>query len=190
MKNEIKVIIALIVLIVVAGGGRWVYLSRDIPEGRIPDVEPASQEVAIREGVTIPIETYVFYSADKQYADPFRYIKYLLTAPSVTNATILFEASFEGKENQYLVKAAGELSYILAYEKKNVTTRPTDTFRKMLIQAGVLGTVSSPVIYFKTPNVGGKVTRIIVAPGMIILESKNYEDAAALALVVRQVVVG
>jgi hypothetical protein len=117
-------------------------------------------------------------------------MRYLLTAPYVTNATIFFEASSDGKETQYLVKAVGELSYELGYKKKNITTRSLDTFRKMLLQAKILGKVSSPVIYLKTPNLGGKVTRIIVAPGVIILEAANYEDIVILSQLLGQVVVG
>jgi hypothetical protein len=190
MKNETKIIVALILLIIAIGGVRWVYLARTMPEARIPDVKPVVQEVKISESTTIPIETYVNYPSQSEYADPFRYIRYLFTASYVSNATIFFEASSEGKENQQLVKAVGELSYTLGYKKKNITTRQLDTFRKMLLQAKVLGQVSSPVIYLKTPNLGGKVTRIIVAPGVIILEAANYEDIVTLSQLLGQVVLG
>jgi hypothetical protein len=190
MKKETKIIIALIMLIIAIGSVRWVYLARTMPEARIPDVKPVVQEVKVSENKTISIESYVNYPSENEYADPFRYIRYLLTAPYVTNATIFFEASSEGRENQYLVKAVGELSYVLGYKKKNITTRPLDTFRKMLLQVKVIGQVSSPVIYLKTPNLGGKVTRIIVAPGVIILEAANYEDIVILSKLLGQVVVG
>ena len=190
MKNERKIIVALILLIIAVGGVRWVYLARTMPEARIPDVKPVAQEIKVSESEIIPLETYVSYPSANEYAYPFRYMRYLLTAPYVTNATIFFEASSEGKENQYLVKAVGELSYVLGYKKKNITTRSLDTFRKMLLQAKVLGKVSSPVIYLKTPNLGGKVTRIIVAPGVIILEAANYEDIVTLSQILGQVVVG
>jgi hypothetical protein len=58
----------------------------------------------------------------------------------------------------------------------------------MLIFTGIMGTESEPVIYFKTPNVGGVQDRIIVAEGIIIIESSTYENAYYLASFVRQMV--
>ncbi len=155
--------------------------------------EPESYPYQLNVGEDTLETTLETYSG----GDPARMIQYTLINPGVKRVYILFKASEDETDNPHLVKAAASIGEGLgaAIGKKKLDMDPEDVipreitwFQRVLIFTGVMGTEPEPVIYFKTPNVGGAQNRIIVAEGIIIIESSSYENAHFLASFVRQMV--
>lgn len=130
--------------------------------------------------------------------DPAKMIEFTLINPEVERIYILFRASEDETDNPHLLKASatvGEgLGIAIGQGKLNmipedVLPREITWFQKVLIFSGLMGTESEPVVYFKTPNVGGTQDRIIVMKGIIIIESSTYETTIVLASFVRQLVI-
>lgn len=129
--------------------------------------------------------------------DPTRLIEFTLVNPDVKRVYILFRASEIETDNPHLLKASASLGEGLgiAIGKGKLNMIPEDVipreitwFQKVLIYSGFMGTQSEPVVYFKTPNVGGVQDRIIISSGIIIIESSTYENSYILASYVRQLV--
>jgi hypothetical protein len=129
--------------------------------------------------------------------DPVRMIQYTLINPSVKRIYILFKASEIETDNPHLVKASASIGEGLGaaiglgklnMNPEDVLPREISWFQRVMIYSGFMGTESEPVIYFKTPNVGGTHDRIIVLKGVIIIESSTYENSYVLASYVRQLV--
>lgn len=130
--------------------------------------------------------------------DPERLIEFTLISPNVKRVYILFRASEDETDNPHLLKASASVGEGLGIaigqgklnmDPEDVLPREITWFQKVLIYSGFMGTESEPVIYFKTPNVGGTRDRIIVLKGIIIIESSNYENSYVLASYVRQLVI-
>ena len=129
--------------------------------------------------------------------DPQRLIEFTLVNPNVKRVYVLFRASEVQTDNPNLVKAAASIGEglgiaigkgKLGITPEDVIPREISWFQKVLIYSGFMGNQSEPVIYFRTPNVGGTQDRIIVAQGIIIIESSTYENSYLLASYVRQLV--
>ncbi len=129
--------------------------------------------------------------------DPGKMITFTLINPNVDRIYILFRASEVETDNPSLLKASASIGEGLgaAIGKGKLNMTPEDIhprqitwFQRVLIYSGLMGTESAPVIYFKTPNVGGTEDKIIVLKGIIIIESSTYENSIALASFVRQLV--
>ncbi len=129
--------------------------------------------------------------------DPTRLIEFTLVNPDVKRVYILFRASEIETDNPHLLKASASLGEGLgiAIGKGKLNMIPEDVipreitwFQKVLIYSGFMGTQSEPVVFFRTPNVGGVQDRIIISSGIIIIESSTYENSYILASYVRQLV--
>ena len=129
--------------------------------------------------------------------DPTRLIEFILVNPDVERVYILFRASEIETDNPHLLKASASLGEGLgiAIGKGKLNIIPEDVipreitwFQKVLIYSGFMGTQSEPVVFFKTPNVGGVQDRIITSSGIVIIESSTYENSYILASYVRQLV--
>ena len=136
------------------------------------------------------LETYVG-------GDPVRLIEFTIVNPNVKRVYILFKASEVQTDNPSLLKASASIGEglgvaigkgKLGMAPEDVIPREISMVQKVLIYSGFMGTQSEPVIYFKTPNVGGTQDRIIIARGIIIIESSTYENSYILASYVRQLV--
>lgn len=130
--------------------------------------------------------------------DPAKMIEFTLINPEVERIYILFRASEDETDNPHLLKASATLGegFGIAIGKGRLNMIPEDVlpreitwFQKVLIFSGLMGTESEPIVYFKTPNVGGTQDRIIVTEGIIIIESSTYETTVVLASFVRQLVI-
>ncbi|MBU7014898.1 MAG: hypothetical protein HXS52_12135 [Theionarchaea archaeon] len=129
--------------------------------------------------------------------DPNKMIQYTIVSPTVERVYILFKASEQETDNPSLLKASASVGEALgaAIGKGRLNMKPEDViareitwFRRVLIYSGIVGTESKPVIYFKTPNVGGTENRIIVMKNIIILETSTYENTVMLASYIRYLV--
>ncbi|MBU7044287.1 MAG: hypothetical protein HXS47_11905 [Theionarchaea archaeon] len=136
------------------------------------------------------LETYVG-------GDPTRMIEFTLINPNVERIYILFRASEVETDNPSLVKASASVGEGLGaaigkrrlnITPENILPREISWFHRVLIYSGFMGTESEPVIYFKTPNVGGTEDRIIVMNGIIIIESSTFENSYLLGSFIRQLV--
>ncbi len=188
-SRTIKIVAALTVIIVVLAA-YCVYASNHAfdMEGE-PEIQPFQMKVG-DEVLETNLETYVG-------GDPVRMIQYTLINPEVERIYILFRASEIETDNPHLLKASASVGEGLgiAIGKGKLDMAPEDVlprqitwFQRVLIYSGFMGTDSEPVIYFKTPNVGGTVDRIIVLKGIVIIESSTYENSYILASYVRQLV--
>ncbi len=136
------------------------------------------------------LETYIG-------GDPERMIEFTLINPGVKRIYILFRASEVETDNPYLLKASASIGEGLGtaigkgklkIAPENIHPREITWFQKVLIYSGFMGGESEPVIFFKTPNIGGTRDRIIIMRGIIIIESSTYENSYILASYVRQLV--
>lgn len=189
-SKRIKIVAALTVIAVVLVA-YCVYASAhafDI-EGEL-EVQPFQMKVG-DQVLTTQLATY-------PGGDPARMISYTLINPNVKRIYILFRASEIETDNPSLVKASAVLGEGLgiAIGKGKLDMVPEDIipreitwFQRVLIYSGFMGTESEPVIYFKTPNVGGTQDQIIILRGIIIIESSTYENSQILASYVRQLVI-
>lgn len=188
ISNRVKIGAVLAVVVVIVGYCAYASQHAFDLKG-----EPESYPYQINVGEGTLETTLETYSG----GDPARMIQYTLINPGVNRVYVLFKASEDETDNPHLVKAAASIGEGLgaAIGKKELDMDPEDVipreitwFQRVLIFTGIMGTESEPVIYFKTPNVGGVQDRIIVAEGLIIIESSSYENAYYLASFVRHVV--
>jgi hypothetical protein len=188
ISNRVKIGAVLAVVVVFAGYCAYASQHAFDLKGE-PESYPYQMNIG-EDTLETTLETY-------SGGDPARMIEYTLVNPGVKRVYVLFKASEDETDNPHLVKAAASIGEGLgaAIGKKELNMDPEDVipreitwFQRMLIFTGIMGTESEPVIYFKTPNVGGVQDRIIVAEGIIIIESSSYENAYFLASFVRHVV--
>jgi hypothetical protein len=189
ISKRVKIVAALVVVVVVIAA----YCTYASAHAFDLEGEPDSYTVPLNVGdrtLDTILETYMG-------GDPARMIQYTLVNPNVKRIYILFRASEVGTDNPNLLKASASIGEGLgaAIGKGNLDMDPEDViprqitwFQKVLIYSGLVGSESEPVIYFKTPNVGGTQDRIIVLKGMVIIESSTYENSYLLASFVRQLV--
>lgn len=187
-RVKIAAVLAVIVIVLVVYCG---YASQHAFDA---EGEPESFPFDMEVGDSILPTTLETYMS----GDPARLIQYTLVNPNVNRVYILFKASESGTDNQHLVKASASLGEGLgtAIGKGNLDIDPEDVIpreigwvQKVLIYSGFMGTESEPIIYFKTPNVGGIQDRIIILrKGVIVIESSTYENAYLLASYVRYLV--
>jgi hypothetical protein len=155
--------------------------------------EPSVQPFQINLGdqaLDITLESYLG-------GDPVRMMEFTLISPKVKRIYVLFRASEIETDNPHLLKASASVGEGLgiAIGKGKLDMNPEDViprqitwFQRVLIYSGLMGTESEPVIYFKTPNIGGTQDRIIIMKGIIIIESSSYENSYVIASYVRQLV--
>ena len=189
VSKRIQVAVALTV-IVVALAGYSIYASAhafDI-EGE-PSVQPFQINLG-DQALDITLESYLG-------GDPVRMMEFTLISPKVKRIYVLFRASEIETDNPHLLKASASVGEGLgiAIGKGKLDMNPEDViprqitwFQRVLIYSGLMGTESEPVIYFKTPNIGGTQDRIIIMKGIIIIESSTYENSYVIASYVRQLV--
>jgi len=190
MVSKNMKIVAVLTAVVVLVGAYCTYASSHAFDVK---GEPSTVSFDMNVGGTVlntTLETYIG-------GDPTRMIEFTLINPNVERIYILFRASEVETDNPYLLKASasvGEgLGAAIGKRRLNITAgdvlpREITWFQKVLIYSGFMGTESEPVIYFKTPNVGGTQDRIIVMNGIIIIESSTYENSYLLGSFVRQLV--
>lgn len=190
MVSKNMKIVAVLITVVVLIGAYCIYASNHAFDVK---GEPSSVSFEMNVGGTVlntTLETYIG-------GDPPRMIEFTLINPNVERIYILFRASEVETDNPHLLKASASVGEGLgaAIGKRRLNITPEDVlpreitwFHKVLIYSGFMGTESEPVIYFKTPNVGGTQDRIIVMNGIIIIESSTYENSYLLGSYVRQLV--
>jgi len=55
----------------------------------------------------------------------------------------------------------------------------------------MIGSKTKPLVYMKTPNLGGVENKIIVLnEGVVIIENSNFEDVVLLSDFLRTVIIG
>lgn len=189
ISKRIKIAAALTIIVLVFA----VYSSYASRHAFVVEGEPESYPFEISLGdrtLEITLETYMG-------GDPTRMMEFTLVNPNVERVYILFKASEVGTDNPHLLKAAASLGEGLgaAIGKGRLNVTPEDIipreitwFQKVLIYSGFMGTESEPVIYIKTPNLGGTKDRIIVQKGIITIECSTYENSVSLASYLRQLV--
>jgi hypothetical protein len=189
VSKNIKIVAVPIVVVVIIGA-YCAYASNHAFDVK---GEPSVVSYEMNVGGTVlntTLETYVG-------GDPTRMIEFTLINPNVERIYILFRASEIETDNPSLLKASASVGEGLgaAIGKRRLNITPEDIlpreiswFHRVLIYSGFMGSESEPVIYFKTPNVGGTQDRIIVMNGIIIIESSTFENSYVLGSFIRQLV--
>ncbi|MFQ6089289.1 MAG: hypothetical protein ACE5K0_10365 [Candidatus Methanofastidiosia archaeon] len=176
MKFKKKYLIALTLIIIILTS--YIYYGSN----HVWEMEgtPKSQVLELRledRTLEVTIESYL-----EEELDSLTYIKLTLTAPDVRKIYLIFNTrGVDGKGIQQITKASGVIGYAIGLNEMNVLPREEDTIRRALIFSGFMGGKSMPIIYLKTPNVGGEKNRIILKDHIIILESESYEAISDLA---------
>ena len=190
MVSKNMKIVAVCAMVVVIIGAYCAYASNHAFDAK-GEPSTVSFEMNVGEKVlNTTLETYVG-------GDPTRMIEFTLINPNVERIYILFRASEVETDNPSLLKASASVGEGLGaaigkrrlnITPENILPREISWFHRVLIYSGFMGTESEPVIYFKTPNVGGTEDRIIVMNGIIIIESSTFENSYLLGSFIRQLV--
>ncbi|MBU6999343.1 MAG: hypothetical protein HXS41_12150 [Theionarchaea archaeon] len=189
ISNRIKIGVGLVIILI----GFSVYCTYAAAHAFDTETEPETYSFPL----VVEDNTLEVTMTNYVGGDPNKMIQYTIVNPGVRSVYILFKASELETDNPSLVKATASVGEALgaAIGRGDLNMTPDDVipreitwFRRVLIYSGIVGTESKPIIYFKTPNVGGTEDRIIVMKHIIILESSTYENAIMLASYIRYLV--
>ena len=64
-------------------------------------------------------------------------------------------------------------------------------WHKYMMGIKLIGSKTKPLIYMKTPNLGGTENKIVILnEGVVIVETKTFEDTMLLSDFLRTVIIG
>lgn len=125
--------------------------------------------------------------------DPLIIMRNMFTEDEVSNVYLLFKA-MPGSvpENSNLVRGVAAISEGVGRTKGAIIhARELTPWHKYMMGVKMIGSVSKPVIYMKTPNLNGVDNRIVILnEGVMIIENNNFEDVVLLSDFVRTVILG
>lgn len=125
--------------------------------------------------------------------DPLIVMRRMFTEDEVNNIYLLFSAlPGQAPENSYLVRGVAAISEGVGITKGPIIhARELTPWHKYMMGIKMIGSKSKPVIYMKTPNLDGMENRIVILnEGVLIIESKSFQDAVLLSDFLRTAILG
>jgi len=137
-------------------------------------------------GQSIKVVSYV-------QGDPLIVMRRMFTEDEVKNVYLLFKAMpGTAPENSYLVRGVASISEGVGRTKGAIIhARELTPWHKYMMGIKMIGSKTKPVIYMKTPNLGGVENKIVILnEGVLIVENSNFEDTVLLSDFLRTVILG
>ena len=125
--------------------------------------------------------------------DPLIVLRRMFTEDNVKSVYLLFSAMpGTAPENTYLVTGVASISEGIGRTKGAIIyARELNPWHKYMMGIKMIGSKTKPLVYMKTPNLGGVENKIIVLnEGVVIIENSNFEDVVLLSDFLRTVIIG
>ncbi|KYC44691.1 MAG: hypothetical protein APG12_01449 [Candidatus Methanofastidiosum methylothiophilum] len=125
--------------------------------------------------------------------DPLIVMRRMFTEDEVKTVYLLFTA-MPGSvpENSYLVRSVASISEGVGRTKGPIIlAREVTPWHKYMMGTKMIGSKTKPVVYMKTPNLGGTENKIVILnEGVVIIENSRFEDTILLSDFLRTVIIG
>ncbi len=178
--------IAILVAVIVVSMGSLYYINHLGNQALDPTGTPETSIYTTEEDEQIKVVSYV-------RGDPLIILRRMFTEDEVNNIYLLFSAlPGEAPENSYLVRGAAAISEGVGMTKGNIIhARELSPWHKYMMGINMIGSKTRPVIYMKTPNLDGMENRLVILnEGVLIVESKNFQDTVLLSDFLRTAILG
>ncbi len=147
---------------------------------------PSTTLYSIDEDQSVKVVSYV-------EGDPLIVMRRMFTEDEVKSIYLLFTAlPGSSPENSYLVRGVASISEGVGRTKGAIIlARELTPWHKYMMGIKMIGSNTKPLIYMKTPNLGGTENKIVVLnEGVVIIESSTFEDTMLLSDFLRTIIVG
>ena len=147
---------------------------------------PSTTLYSIDEDQSVKVVSYV-------EGDPLIVMRRMFTEDEVKSIYLLFTAlPGSSPENSYLVRGVASISEGVGRTKGAIIlARELTPWHKYMMGIKMIGSNTKPLIYMKTPNLGGTENKIVVLnEGVVIIESSTFEDTMILSDFLRTIIVG
>ncbi len=125
--------------------------------------------------------------------DPLIIMKNMFTEDEVSRVYLLFKA-MPGSvpENSSLVRGVASISEGVGRKKGAIIhARELTSWHKYMMGIKLIGSSSKPLIYLKTPNLGGIENKIVILnEGVLIVETSSFEDVVYISDFLRTIILG
>lgn len=125
--------------------------------------------------------------------DPLIVMRRMFTEDEVKSVYLLFTAMpGTAPENSYLVRGVASISEGVGRTKGAIIlAREITPWHKYMMGIKLIGSKTKPLIYMKTPNLGGVENKIVILnEGVVIIENSTFEDTMLLSDFLRTVIIG
>lgn len=125
--------------------------------------------------------------------DPLIVMRRMFTEDEVKSVYLLFKAMpGSSPDNSYLVRGVASISEAVGRTKGAIIlAREVTPWHKYMMGIKLIGSKTKPLIYMKTPNLGGTENKIVILnEGVVIVETSTFEDTMLLSDFVRTVIIG
>ncbi len=125
--------------------------------------------------------------------DPLIVMRRMFTEDEVKSVYLLFKAMpGSAPENSYLVRGVASISEGVGRTKGPIIlARELTPWHKYMMGIKMIGSKTKPLVYMKTPNLGGTENKIVILnEGVVIIENSTFEDTMLLSDFLRTVIIG
>lgn len=125
--------------------------------------------------------------------DPLIVLRRMFTEDEVKSVYLLFAAMpGSSPENSYLVRGVASISEGVGRTKGSIIhARELTPWHKYMMGIKMIGSKTKPVIFMKTPNLGGTENKIVILnEGVVIVENSNFPDTVLLSDFLRTIIIG
>jgi hypothetical protein len=125
--------------------------------------------------------------------DPLIVMRRMFTEDEVKSVYLLFKAMpGSAPENSYLVRGVASISEGVGRTKGPIIlARELTPWHKYMMGIKLIGSKTKPLVYMKTPNLGGTENKIVILnEGVVIIENSTFEGTMLLSDFLRTVIIG
>ncbi len=125
--------------------------------------------------------------------DPLIVMRRMFTEDEVKTVYLLFTAMpGTAPENSFLVRGVASISEGIGRTKGAIIlAREITPWHKYMMGIKLIGSKTKPLIYMKTPNIGGVENKIVILnEGVVIIENSTFQDTMLLSDFLRTVILG
>ena len=125
--------------------------------------------------------------------DPLIVMRRMFTEDEVKSVYLLFKAMpGSAPEKSYLVSGVASISEGVGRTKGPIIlARELTPWHKYMMGVKLIGSKTKPLVYMKTPNLGGTENKIVILnEGVVIIENSTFEDTMLLSDFLRTVIIG